>query len=253
MAGRAGERSVINGGCRPAELSTIQTASLRSCVMKPLLPLIVLFGVSISVSCAAPNEGFVDAVDATHEYVLLDEALDESPGKTQLTMNILVPDSATDQELTQLLDQLLREANQRAGFQYHEHPTVVAIYAYASREHAESGMGQWEAMVLRTPLDPDPSVRVRLGRGAAEERGERFGLTRQERMAAYRGLVAAEDRGQAEAEREFPTDFSRQFERADQLAEQYKGDLADELGIARDQLDEIGVEGLEQNWPMPAL
>ena len=72
-------------------------------------------------------------------------------------------------------------------------------------------------------------------------------------MAAYRQLVGAEDRGQAEAEREFPTDFSRQFERADQLGEQYKQDLADELDITRDQLDEIGVEGLQQNWPMPAL
>ena len=175
-------------------------------------------------------------------------------------MNILVPESATDQELTELLNQLLQDASQRTGFQYHDHPTVVGIYAYASREHAAAGMGQWEAMVAKTPPDPEPSVRIRSGRGTVAEPANRFGLTTQERMVAYRQKVGAEDRGQAEAEREFPTenavdlaDFTRQFERADQLAEQYKQDLADELGITRDQLDEIALEGLQQNWPMPAL
>ena len=191
-------------------------------------------------------------VDETLGYTLLDETLDESPGKTQVTMNIVVPESATDRELTALLSQLLQGASQRTAFRYHKHPTVVGIYAYASREHAESGMGQWEAMVAKTPLDPEPSVRIRLGRGTVEEPANRFGLNRQERMATYGQLVGAEDRGNAEAQREFPTDLRRQFERADQLGKQYKQDLAVELGITRDQLDEIGVEGLQQNWPMPA-
>ena len=210
----------------------------------------------LPLSCAAPSE---QSDSATRGYTLLDETLDETPGKTQVTMNILVPESATDQELTKSLNQLLQDASQRTGFQYHEHPTVVGIYAYASREHAGSGMGQWEAMVSKTPLDPEPSVRIRPGRGTVDEPANRFGLTTQERMVAYRQLVGAEDRGQAEAEREFPTegavdlaDFTKQFERADQLAEQHKQNLADELSITRDQLDEIAVEGLTQNWPMPA-
>lgn len=191
-------------------------------------------------------------VDKTLGYTLLDESLDESPGKTQVTMNIVVSEAATDRELTALLNQLLHGASQRTGFRYHEHPTVVGIYAYASRQHAKSGRGQWEAMVAKTPLDPEPSVRFRPGRGTVEEPANRFGLNRQERMVAYGQLVGAEDRGNAEAQREFPTDFRRQLERADQLGEQYKQDLAAELGITRDQLDEIGVEGLQQNWPMPA-
>ena len=210
----------------------------------------------LSLSCAAPSE---QSDSATRGYTLLDEDLDETPGKTQVTMNILVPESATDQELTELLNQLLQDASQRTGFQYHEHPTVVGIYAYASREHAESGMGQWEAMVAKTPPDPEPSVRIRPGRGTAAEPANRFGLTTQERMVAYSQLVGAEDRGQAEAEREFPTedvvdlaDLSRQVERADQLTNSYKQGLADHLGITRDQLDEIAVEGFTQNWPMPA-
>ena len=218
--------------------------------------IIAVFSV-LQLSCAAPSE---QSDSATRGYTLLDETLDETPGKTQVTMNILVPESAPDQELTESLNQLLQDASQRTGFQYHEHPTVVAIYAYASHEHARAGMGQWEAMVSKTPLDPEPSVRIRPGRGTVDEPVNRFGLTTQERMAAYRQLVRAQDRAQAEAEREFPTenavdlaDFTRQSERADQLAEQYTQDLVDELGITRDQLDAIRFEAFQQNWPMPSL
>ena len=42
-------------------------------------------------------------------------------------MNILVPESATDQELTDLLNQLLQDASQRTGFQYHDHPRSLAF------------------------------------------------------------------------------------------------------------------------------
>ena len=218
----------------------------------------------LSLSCAAPSEQsdsatsseqpaseqpaseaavvFDSSNSATRGYTLLDEDLDETPGKTQVTMNILVPESATDQELTELLNQLLQDASQRTSFQYHEHPTVVGIYAYASREHAAAGMGQWEAMVSKTPLDPEPSVRIRPGRGTVEEPATSFGLTREERMAAYRQLVLAHDRAQAEG---------RTSEQADQLTEQYTQDLVDELGITHDQLDAIRYEAFQQNWPMP--
>ena len=212
-------------------------------MIRRLLLAAIIFAIT-PLACAPDEQG--------QGYTLLDETLDESRGKTQISLNILVPESATDQELTALLGQLLQDTSRRTGFRYHEHPTVIGIWAYASREHAESGMGQWEAMVAKTPLDPEPSVRIRLGRGTPEEPENRFGLTRAERAAAYRRIVSAEDRGQAKAESEFPTDLSRQFERSDQLGEQYKQDLASELGITRDQLDEIAVEGLQQNWPMTA-
>ena len=140
--------------------------------------------------CAAPSE---QSVSAARGYTLLDETLYDSPGKAQVTMDILVPESATDQELTELLNQLLQDASQRTGFQVPRTP--YRCCHFPSREHADSGMGQWEAMVLKTPLDPEPSVQFRLGRGAIDEPANRFGLTTQERMVAYRQLVGAEDRG----------------------------------------------------------
>ena len=194
--------------------------------------LVVILGVvALFVDMLASGNGGQRSEGGTAlEYALLDETVDESPDKTQVTINLAVPEAASDQELTALLSQLLRDASQRTGFRYHASPTTVSIFAYASREHAESGMGQWEAMVLKTPLDPEPSVRIRSGRGTTDEDGSRFGLTRQERMAVFGQLVRAGDQGRTEAESEFPTDLTRQFERADQLTDRYKQDLADALG-----------------------
>ena len=190
-------------------------------------------------------------------------------------MNIVVPESVSDEELTALLNQLLQETRQRTGFQYHEHPTVVGIFAYASREHAASG--RWEAMATSLPdrsvytwnaagVAFETSVSFRYGRGTAQEPEIRFGLTRQERMDAYKEEVRAEIRGHREAERESLAAFGKPpyrleplgdewktiSELRDRLIEQYKLELADELSITRDQLQELQEEGFDQNWVAPA-
>ena len=132
-------------------------------MIRRLLLAAIIFAIT-PLACVQDEQG--------QGYTLLDETLDESPGKTQVSMNILVSESATDQELTSLLGQLLQDTSRRTDFRYHEHPTVIGIWAYASREHAESGMGQWEAMVAKTPLDPEPSVQIRLA-GPRNARGTR--------------------------------------------------------------------------------
>lgn len=93
---------------------------------------------------------------------------------------------------------------------------------------------------------------------SAEKPWEGLDSQRGNGWAVYRRLVSAEDRGQAEADRVFPIenavtidDFTQHFELVDQLQERYRRELADELGITRDQLRGIGNEGARQNWPMP--
>jgi len=48
-------------------------------------------------------------------------------------------------------------------------------------------------------------------------------------------------------------DFARQNDLASELEEQYKGELATELGLTREQLSEISLEGSQNNWPLPQL
>ena len=210
-----------------------------------LLPLFVL---TFCAGCTS-----VDDTLPLPDYTLLERVLDESPGKTQLRMDIVVSDRASDEELASLLRHLYQESNKLSGFKYHDHPTVVALYAYPSREHAASGMGQWMAMLIKTPAEAEPAISLRPGRGAGVGEEDRFGLTEQEREDAYKKLVIAEDRGQRDAEQEFPEDFEKQFDRAKQFSIDNKAALARELGITPEQLDSIGLEGLLKNWPIPAL
>jgi hypothetical protein len=184
---------------------------------------------------------------------MLGDEVNETPGKTQVTQNLLVKRDITDTDLRTLLSRRYEEARQRSGFRYHEHPTVVAIYAYSSREHAESGMGQWVGMLSKTPGDSVPRITIHASVGTTSAEEERFGLSEARRRDVYKQIVLAEDRGQADAERKHPTDLAAQFKLASELSNAYKDALAKELKLAPDELKEIATEGFTKNWPMPRL
>lgn len=214
-----------------------------------LFAALMLFTMFLFSGCNAPESEASTLLD----YTVLDEIQDESPGKALVSMDILVSEYATDAELTDLLLHMHGELTRRSGFQYHDHPTVIAIYAYPTREHAESGMGQWVAMVTTGPTHPEPDVAIKSYRDTSREEDVRFDLSEQQRKDVFKAIVRAEDRGQREAESEIPDDFQRQYDRSDELAEEYKLALGLEFGLTLEELAEISREGLEKNWPFPAM
>ncbi len=112
-----------------------------------------------SSSTSSPSTTAATVEETAIQYTVVDDSVDESPGKTQVTLNVLVPESASEADLRNLLDGLYREASGRTGFRHHRNPTVIGIYAYPSREHAGSGMGQWS-------LPPRCTSRIRIPRAA---------------------------------------------------------------------------------------
>ena len=127
----------------------------------------------------------------------------------------------------------------------------MAIYAYQSREHAESGMGQWVGMLLQTPGDSVPIITIHTSVGKPSTKEERFGLTEVQRRGVYKRIVEAEDHGQAGAELKHPTDYVKQARLASELSDANKDALAKELKLTSSQLKEIAEEGLTKNWPIP--
>ena len=205
-----------------------------------------------------PQQSSQVARSPSIQYTVIADKADESPGKTQVVIDLIVPQDAPEAGLREVLRLLYDEASQRTGFQYHSTPTVIGIYAYPSREHAESGMGQWSAMLSKTPGDDEPAISIGLSVGQPQPPPERFGFTTDERMQIFRRIVTAGDRGQADAESQAPlgdtptlADLTRQTDLASELEEKYKGELAAELGLTREQLSEISLEGLQNNWPFP--
>ena len=84
------------------------------------------------------------------------------------------------------------------------------------------------------------------------ENKERFAFDESQRKEIYKNIRRAEARGCRDAERRYPNDLQKQFTLASELQDRYKNELANKLGISRDQLDEIGLEGIQKNWPFPA-
>jgi len=216
-------------------------------------------------SLAKPSRDVV--VKGGLSHFVLDEDVYDAPVKTQVRLEILVSGQVSKPALETLLRSLYSSTRQRRGFKFHESPTHIFIYAYTSRDHAESGMGQWIAMLSRKGENAEPEIDMndrQLSQvGARPE--ERFGLSEAKRKQIFSEIVKAEDRAEKEAEAKYPLSdpsrpgdsesFLRKVERysalKEKLNEKYNDELAAQYGLTRQQLDEVGMEGMIKDWPFP--
>ena len=141
-------------------------------------------------------------------YTILDEDIYDAPIKTQVTLKILVSGEISQPGLRALLNQIYSSTKARRGFKHHDSPTNVYIYAFTSKERAESGMGQWVAMLQKSYNDVKATISINERQiaqlGAKPE--ERFGLSEKKRKEIWKELVLVEDRARKEAEGRYPLD-----------------------------------------------
>ena len=186
-------------------------------------------------------------------YTVVEETVSDKPIKTQIEQHVLAARIPTT---TQLETELLRRyqaALTRGGFRYYNLATNIYIYIYGSQEQARARQGLWIGMIARGPLDKsDPRPVVDQGRLSAlsSKPEERFGLSEDERKAAFREIVAAEDRATDEAMAEIPdTDIMKQIALERELQARYKRAVARKYRVTDDQLTGIGIEGVKKGWP----
>lgn len=229
-----------------------------------------------AVTSALSESSAPDVVEASPssdlpDYEVINTEKTDTPLKAQVVIQAVVSGNVTEESLENLLYNLYYAARLDKGFlQYHDRVTNVYIYLFGSREHAVSGY-QWLAMLDKSYNDGVPDTKISDSRLAlfldppvAEER---FGLSEAVRMEVFREIVRAEDRAIEESMERFPdllpgdpgysqAAFMRQLEKQmdeqDRLTDLYKDELAAEYGITRDELSEIGREGMNKEWPMPA-
>jgi len=215
------------------------------------------------------EEKIVVSTEATlPKYTVLDEDIYDAPIKAQVAIDLLVSKDISKEGLTALLKHLYEKNRQRGGFKYHKKPTNIYIYAYPSREHADSGSGQWVGMLAKSYDDPKPKITVNeefLAR-LREKPEEKFGLTESKRRSIFSEIVKVEDRAWQEAEKKYPDlnpgdqgysrtagleQMKRSVDFMNELVDKYEDELATKHGLTREQLNEIGIEGAIKNWPMP--
>ena len=112
-----------------------------------------------------------------------------------------------------------------------------------------------------SPTDPESGELPTL-EPISDEGEAKFGYSEEERKEIYLELVSAEVLATSEAESLFPTpdpfggSFSLEAVQAalDNLTayiQQNRAQVAEQFGLSIDELDEIGIEGAQNGWPLP--
>lgn len=137
------------------------------------------------------------------QFKIINQETGETPVKTQVVVNILVSGSITEDGLRALLLKIYDSSMTKGGYKYHPRPTVVAIYAYTSKEKYEAQWGQWTAMLLKHGNESDPKITVRKEEvtAASIKPEERFGLSEDQRIKIWQELFQTFCRAEAEGKR----------------------------------------------------
>lgn len=199
------------------------------------------------------------------EYTVLDEDIYDAPIKTQVTLKLLVSGKITKQGLTNLLEEIYSKTRVRSGFKYHSRPTLVFIYAYTSKEYAQSG-SQWIAMLKGTDEGKEPEIstnKAQLAQLRAKPE-EKFGLSEAKRKLIYAEIAEAIYKADREVIQKYPlpklgepgysqafvdSQLEKQDKQRDILTEKYEKEVAKKHGLTGEQLDGIYIEGVSKDWP----
>lgn len=187
------------------------------------------------------------------KYRVLDEDVYDSPIKAQIELNMLISGEISEAGLRTLLKKLYSYAKAKRGFKYHRSPTNIYIYAFTSKEKAESGMGQWIAMLQMSHGDIRPRISINKRQiaqlGAKPE--EKFGLSEGKRKQIFYELVIAGDNATELAIRKHPNDIMKQIDYENKIREANEQKVREKYNITKQQMYKIKGEGATKNWPFP--
>ncbi len=197
--------------------------------------------------------GTIETKVVLPNYSILDEEIYDVPLKTQVTLSILVFGEITEEGLKIVLNNLYSQTMQRKEFKYYNPPTHIQIGAYTSKERAESGMGQWIALLNKMGKDDKPEIRINERQIALlnAKPEHKLGYSEKERIKIFQELVKAEDRAYDEAMQKYPSNLDKQMDFARVLEEKYDNEVSKKYGLTNEQLTEILVEATTKDWPYP--
>jgi len=92
----------------------------------------------------------------------------------------------------------------------------------------------------------------------------KFNLSEKKRKEIYKELILCEDRAMIEADKHYSSmcsecsefieeDFGKRNEMENRLLKEYKKEVRNKYNITKEQQEEISMEGLNKNWPMPEM
>lgn len=199
------------------------------------------------------------------KYTIIKEDVSDTPLKTQISITILVEDkeNLTEQKLDELLNFLYKEQINKKGFEYHDQPNTVIIWAFDSKEKADAGSGQYIAMISKMYNDTKPKFEMNNVQFKALSLVEHdmWGLTQQQRLDIWHKLILNAWKSQDEADIKYPLDKSgitkadikSNVEIKEKLVGKYKNEIAEQYKIKLEIVDSISLEGVTNGWSYPEM
>lgn len=196
------------------------------------------------------------------------------PLDKKYSFKVVVPPTITQAQVKPTVEAIVKEVTSKnpdldeaSIFLYSDKQIVEGMYDVASAVWAPGGaLGNVTARIAssndrssyRLKISVVPNLEASLK--ASHTPTTQFGLSDAKRREIYKAIVSAEDRGQANADKQIPIQagatldtINRNTDLARKLTAQYKQALQKKYGITEDVMNKIGVEGLTKNWPMPSL
>jgi hypothetical protein len=198
------------------------------------------------------------------KFTLLNDKTSDTPFKTEIITEILLEkrEIITEKELETLLKSLYKERKNRTGFTHHETPNTVAIFAYLTKEKANSGMGQWVAMISKTNMNNDSSPIFKISKiqlNSITKKDETLSnLSDKKRHEIWRKLILAERYGAKMAHKIHPIKTGSTQEDlmiGGKLIQKWQlvkeKEIIKEYKVNQQVLDSIELEGLLKGWAFP--
>jgi len=195
-------------------------------------------------------------------YTILEDTLTQMPSKVQIMTTIVIndpKDSITAAKLENTLNHLYNERINRTGFEYLDHPNSIGIYAYLSKERAESGFGQWIAMIAKMPMDSVAQVSFNQAglHSLKEKEITKWNVSYMKRQQIWERMIFADREANAEAENSIPlngateADLGRNARLSYRLKTEKETKIIRDYRISKDVLDSIEMEGVGCDWGFP--
>lgn len=196
------------------------------------------------------------------QYSVYKDEVFDAPIKTQVSVKVLVSptdSSLSDASLRGLMKTLYASVMSRKGFQYHDAPTNVYIYACTTKRRANGPQIEYLAMLEKNWGDTSPTIDIDTLQLASLRipAKEVFGLSETEREQIWAEQFACERRAQQIAHYVYPNmvPLSAENEKWSDLQQKLKKDFEEKLakkhGLTKGQLSDIATEGMLKRWPMP--
>lgn len=194
-------------------------------------------------------------------YSILEEEVFDKPIKTQVKIKILISGTRiTEQKIRELLTYLYEKTIKRTGFTYHPNPTNIFIYAFTTKEKANSGT-QWVGMISKSYSDTQPSINISSTQinSLTLKPVEKFGLSESVRLEIWKEDIKLVHRAQKEADIKYPEDrpnmtledLQKNSDLWFELCSKYRKELFVKYRIDWDILDSIQTEGEKKGWTLP--